>query len=222
MTGISDRSGSDIVHFKIAGKKGIICIAIVCSILFMLAIAFYEGMKSEGKTDDACSVQNANAKVIYFDIETYAKMIYRECGESLGDDDFVDYGRFFADGIYCGRVSADYRESLKEEMLYDGSADDLNIALNYLLGGGEFYYCAVIRDGALIQTYYSKTDYVVKNARSLAAETEREDTDDNTRRSGFFNGCFGGYPIMIASPTNIGAPKLTSDESDLPVYCSGD
>ena len=88
--------------------------------------------------------------------------------------------------------------------------------------GADQYFCMIISDGKLIQTYYSQTDYAVKNARRLAAEAEMCERGDisliNNSRKEFL----GGYPSLVYRyKVDEDCHTLTQSESDLPVFICG-
>lgn len=203
-----------------AKKKVCIMLAVVL-ILAAAVLLVFDSMKSKPRPNEDYSVCNTNAKVIYMTFEKYAQEVYKRLGKEYDPDD-IYFGDILSDGIYCGSMYAANHMKLKDTIKYDSTPEDFDLFMRYCLGAPyEYYYCAVIKDGKLKQVYWGRSDYVIKNARRLAAEIEREDTDEKFRRKGISDDIFGGYPISITSPSDKKFPKLTSEESELPVFMLG-
>ena len=209
-------------------KKVRIIILIVAAIL-VLCLGYYIVQKIAWQRHmewHKHSAFNSNAKLVCMNFDTYVKWLYEKSGEPLGEDEEIDYGRFFADGIYCGRINAvedNDRQKLKDKLSYDGSPDDICAALEYLMGNSsDQYFCMIISDGKLIQTYYSQTDHVVKNARRFAAEAEMYEPGENMLMPDSYKQFFGGYPSLVYRyNADEDCHTLTRNESDLPVFICG-
>ena len=203
-----------------AKKKACIMLTVIL-ILAAAVLLIFDSMKSKPRPNEEYSLCNTNAKVIYMTLEKYAQEVYTRLDKEYDPED-IYIGDILSDGIYCGSMYSDEPMKLKDSVKYDGASQDLALYLRYLIGTPhENYYCAVIKDGKLQQVYWSSSDYVIKNARRLAAEIEREDTDEKFRRKGISEDIFGGYPISITNPSDKRFPELASEESDLPVFMLG-
>lgn len=209
-------------------KKVRIIILIVAAIL-VLCLGFFIMQKKvwQGHNDMKMHMAvNLNAKCVCINFDAYVKWLYEKSGEPQGENEEIDYGRFFADGIYCGRINAvednDWQK-LKDKLSYDGSPDDICAALEYLMGSSsDQYFCMIISNGKLIQTYYSQTDYAVKNARRLAAEAEMYERGENLLMNDSRKEFLGGYPSLVYRyESQEDCHTLTRNESELPVFICG-
>lgn len=193
----------------------------VILILAAAVLLIFDSMRTKPRPNEEYSLCNTNAKVIYMTLEEYAQEVYTRLDKEYDPED-IYIGDILSDGIYCGSMYPAEPMELKDTVKYDGSPEDLDLFIRCNIDAPyENYYCAVIKDGKLKQAYWSSSDYVIQNARRLAAEIEREDTDEKFRRKGISEDIFGGYPISITNPSDKRFPKLASEESDLPVFMLG-
>lgn len=201
-------------------KKACIMLTVIL-ILAAAVLLFFDSMRSKPRPNEEYSLCNTNAKVIYMTLEKYAQEVYTRLDKEYDPED-IYIGDILSDGIYCGSMYAAEPMKLIDSIKYDSTPEDIDLFMRCCIGAPyDYYYSAVIKDGKLQQAYWSSNDYVVQNARRLAAEIERNDTDEKFRRKSISDDIFGGYPISITSPSDKRFPKLASEESDLPVFMLG-
>lgn len=136
---------------------------------------------------------NSNAKLVYTNTATYmTKYDVRRGGDPR---DMWVYTRDM-DGVYWGSLFVK-RCPEYSEIAYDGSGDDLDLALKCWQGSsgeGAGYYFIVIKDGRPVQCLWSKSEALLYCAEQLAGRAMTHDLGTDVYNDGKR---IGSYPMEM-------------------------
>lgn len=158
----------------------------VLFIFFYLTGAFYE--------HEHLSQYNSNAKLIYTNTANY--MTKYEVSRGGDPRDMWVYTRDM-DGVYWGSLFVKHAPEYSD-VSFDGSSDDLEIALKFWQGSGSRewagYYFIVIKDGRPVQCLWSKSEALLYCAEQLAGRAETNDLGTDVYNDGKR---IGSYPMEM-------------------------